>query len=94
VRNCQQKLREISKAENNAGYSSPDKEDWRHTRRPTGKYTAREICKYFIPDFSNWKNHNEFQNAFGRLMVDGGFEGAGQRQWLVISVRQRGEWRS
>jgi hypothetical protein len=61
---------------------------------PQGKYTAREICKYFIPDFSNGKNHNEFQKAFGRLMVDGGFEGGGQRQWLVISVGQRGEWRS
>jgi hypothetical protein len=36
----------------------------------TGKDTAREIREYFIPDFSNWKNHDSYQKAFNRLLKD------------------------
>jgi hypothetical protein len=25
---------------------------------------------YFIPDFSNWKNHDAFESAFARLKKD------------------------
>jgi hypothetical protein len=28
---------------------------------------AREVRKYHIPDFSNWKNHDAFERAFARL---------------------------
>ena len=31
---------------------------------------AREVCKYHIPDFSNWKNHDAFERAFARLEKD------------------------
>jgi hypothetical protein len=31
---------------------------------------AREIREYFIPDFSNWKDHDSYQAAFQRLVSD------------------------
>ena len=36
----------------------------------TGKDSAREIREYFIPDFSNWKDHDSYQTAFQRLVKD------------------------
>jgi hypothetical protein len=27
---------------------------------------AREVRKYHIPDFSNWKNHDAFERAFAK----------------------------
>jgi hypothetical protein len=36
----------------------------------TGIDSAREIREYFIPDFSNWKDHDSYQAAFGRLLRD------------------------
>jgi hypothetical protein len=36
----------------------------------TGKDSAREIREYFIPDFSNWRNHDSYQEAFQRLIAD------------------------
>jgi hypothetical protein len=36
----------------------------------TGKDSAREIREYFIPDFSNWKDHDSYQEAFRRLISD------------------------
>ena len=35
-----------------------------------GKDSAREIREYFIPDFSNWKDHDSFEQAFARLLRD------------------------
>jgi hypothetical protein len=35
-----------------------------------GKEAAREIREYFIPDFSNWKDHDSFEQAFIRLLRD------------------------
>jgi hypothetical protein len=35
-----------------------------------GKDSAREIREYFIPDFSNWKNYDAYQEAFQRLLRD------------------------
>jgi hypothetical protein len=35
-----------------------------------GKDSAREVREYFIPDFSNWKDHNAYQVAFQRLLRD------------------------
>ena len=37
-------------------------------RRPAD--SAREIREYFIPDFSNWKDHDSYQEAFQRLVSD------------------------
>jgi len=44
--------------------------DWECFDADTGKDSAREIREYFIPDFSNWKNHDVYQEAFQRLLRD------------------------
>lgn len=31
---------------------------------------AREVREYFVPDFSNWKDHDAYQKAFDRLLRD------------------------
>ena len=36
----------------------------------TGKDLAVEVREYFIPDFSNWKDHDAFESAFARLKKD------------------------
>jgi hypothetical protein len=33
-----------------------------------GKDSAREIREFFIPNFSIWKNHDSYQEAFERLV--------------------------
>jgi TIR domain/Pentapeptide repeats (8 copies) len=47
-----------------------DIRDWEAFDADTGKDSAREIREYFIPDFSNWKDHDSYQKAFDRLMRD------------------------
>jgi hypothetical protein len=44
--------------------------DWECFDADTGKDSAREIREYFIPDFSNWKDHDSYQEAFKRLISD------------------------
>jgi hypothetical protein len=44
--------------------------DWECFDADTGKDAAREIREYFIPDFSNWKNYDAYQEAFARLLRD------------------------
>jgi len=44
--------------------------DWECFDADTGKDSAREIREYFIPDFSNWKDHDSYQEAFRRLIAD------------------------
>ena len=44
--------------------------DWECFDADTGKDSAREIREYFIPNFSNWKNHDSYQEAFRRLISD------------------------
>ena len=36
----------------------------------TGKDMAREIRSYFIPDFTDWKDHDAFEATYQRLMKD------------------------
>jgi hypothetical protein len=43
---------------------------WKCFDADTGKDSAREIREYFIPDFSEWKNHDSYQKAFERLLKD------------------------
>jgi hypothetical protein len=31
---------------------------------------AEEVRGYFIPDFSGWKRHDDFERAFARLYED------------------------
>jgi uncharacterized protein YjbI with pentapeptide repeats len=44
--------------------------EWECFDADSGKDSAREIREYFIPDFSNWKNHDSYQEAFQRLISD------------------------
>jgi TIR domain/Pentapeptide repeats (8 copies) len=44
--------------------------DWECFDGDTGKDSAREIREYFIPDFSNWKEHDSYQAGLGRLVSD------------------------
>jgi hypothetical protein len=44
--------------------------EWEAFDADTGKDMAREAREYFIPDFSNWKEHDSFESAFKRLLAD------------------------
>jgi hypothetical protein len=43
---------------------------WECFDADTGKDMAREIREHFIPDFSNWKNHDSFEAGFKKLLAD------------------------
>lgn len=45
-------------------------QNWECFDADTGKDSAREIREFFIPDFSDWKNHDSYQKAFQRLLKD------------------------
>ena len=44
--------------------------DWECFDADMGKDSAREIREYFIPDFSDWKHHDAYKDAFDRLLRD------------------------
>jgi hypothetical protein len=44
--------------------------DWECFDADGGKDLAVELREYFIPDFSNWKDHDQFETAFSRLLKD------------------------
>jgi hypothetical protein len=44
--------------------------EWQCFDADIGKDLATEIREYFIPDFSNWKDHDAFEAAFARLLED------------------------
>lgn len=41
--------------------------DWECFDADNGKDLAVEVREYYIPDFSNWKNHDDFEREFYRL---------------------------
>jgi uncharacterized protein YjbI with pentapeptide repeats len=43
---------------------------WKCFDADSGKDLATEVREYFIPDFSNWKNHDSFEEAFDKLLRD------------------------
>jgi uncharacterized protein YjbI with pentapeptide repeats len=43
---------------------------WECFDADSGKDLAVELREYFIPDFSNWKDHDSFETAFTRLLKD------------------------
>jgi uncharacterized protein YjbI with pentapeptide repeats len=43
---------------------------WKLFDADAGTDSAREIREYFIPDFSNWTNHDDYTSAFNRLLRD------------------------
>lgn len=44
--------------------------DWECFDSDTGKDSAREIREFYVPDFSNWKNHDAYQAEFEKLVRD------------------------
>jgi hypothetical protein len=44
--------------------------EWKCSDADSGKDLAIEIREYFIPDFSNWKEHDSFEASFARLLKD------------------------
>ncbi len=45
-------------------------QEWECFDADRGKDSAREIREYFIPDFSNWKDHDSYQKGFTKLVAD------------------------
>jgi uncharacterized protein YjbI with pentapeptide repeats len=43
---------------------------WRLFDADTGIDSAREIREYFIPDFTNWKDHDQYSRVFELLVRD------------------------
>lgn len=43
---------------------------WQAFDADLGKDMAREVREYFIPDFTNWKDYDAYQNAFYSLLRD------------------------
>lgn len=43
---------------------------WKRFDADSGKDLAKEVREYFIPDFSDWKDHDAFEKAFARLLLD------------------------
>jgi hypothetical protein len=44
--------------------------DWTCFDADAGKDLAVEVREYFIPDLSNWKDHDAFEAAFAKLQKD------------------------
>jgi hypothetical protein len=44
--------------------------DWECFDADSGKDLAVELREYFIPDFSNWKDDDQFEAAYARLLKD------------------------
>jgi hypothetical protein len=45
-------------------------EAWDAFDSGSGTYLRDEIGEYYIPDFSNWKDHDAFEAAFAKLLRD------------------------
>ena len=43
---------------------------WECFDADTGKDLGVEVREYFVPDFSNWKDHDSFEASFNRLLND------------------------
>ncbi|HEV7403578.1 MAG TPA: TIR domain-containing protein [Chthoniobacteraceae bacterium] len=44
--------------------------EWECFDADSGKDLAVELREYFIPDFSRWKEHDQFETSFARLLKD------------------------
>jgi hypothetical protein len=45
-------------------------EQWECFDADIGKDSAREICEYYVPDFSKWKDHDSYKVEFDKLLRD------------------------
>jgi hypothetical protein len=41
--------------------------EWTCFDADAGKDLAEEVRSYYLPDFSNWKNHDAFEAEFAKL---------------------------
>jgi uncharacterized protein YjbI with pentapeptide repeats len=44
--------------------------DWKWLDAYVGKDSPREVREYYVPDFSNWNDHDSYQKEFNRLLRD------------------------
>ena len=44
--------------------------DWELFDADSGTDLAAEVRSYFVPDFSNWKDHDSYKKAFDKLLKD------------------------
>ena len=44
--------------------------EWECVDSDGGQDLAAEVREYFIPDFTNWKDHDAFESSFARLLKD------------------------
>jgi hypothetical protein len=44
--------------------------EWKLFDADAGEDLATEIREYYIPDFSEWKNHDPYQKEFEKLLRD------------------------
>ena len=44
--------------------------EWKCPDSKSGRDLAEEVRQYFIPDFSNWKDHDAFEKSFDKLLAD------------------------
>jgi len=44
--------------------------EWECPDGDSGEDLAVEVRKYFIPDFTRWKDHDEFEKSYARLLKD------------------------
>ena len=45
-------------------------QEWECFDANRGKDSAREIREYYIPDFTRWKDHDQYQEEFKKLVRD------------------------
>ncbi len=45
-------------------------QEWECFDADAGKDSAQEIREYYVPDFSNWKSHDSYQEEFRKLVRD------------------------
>ena len=45
-------------------------QSWECFDADSGKDLAAEVREFYIPDFSNWKNHDSFEQEFAKLLRD------------------------
>jgi hypothetical protein len=57
---------------------------WSAFDSDSGKDLAKVIREYHIPDFSKWKDHDSFEEAFGDLLRDLKREGSTTAQSILI----------
>ena len=67
-RESQEKKRVLFPVRLNISYEQL--QEWECFDSDRGKDSAREIREYYIPDFTRWKNHDQYQEEFKKLVRD------------------------